>query len=235
LATGILMALYEMALVVIVPGLTVWQSILYDIVFTSIMAPLVALFILLKFEMLYGKISKEIEDRKRAEEALKVAKHQVELYLDLMGHDINNLNQIALGYLELANSMVKDDEVKVLIKKPLDAIQNSSKLIENVRKLQKLEAGDFKIDVIELNSLLVELRNQYLNVPDKNVIIDYAPFQDCYVMANGLLKDVFSNLIGNAIKHSGPSKSVWIGLGLELYKNGREYYKVTVEDNGPGI
>ena len=33
------------------------------------------------------------------------AKAQAELYLDLMGHDINNMHQIALGYLELAKDM----------------------------------------------------------------------------------------------------------------------------------
>jgi signal transduction histidine kinase len=55
-------------------------------------------------------------------------------------------------------------------------------------------------------------------------------------MANGLLRDVFSNLIGNAIKHSGPSKSVRIGLGFDRVKeDGKDYCKVTVEDHGPGI
>ena len=71
-------------------------------------------------------------------------KPRAELYLDLMGHDINNMNQIALGFLELAVDMVKDDEVRDIVKRPLDAIQNSSKLIENVRKLQKVKNGGLK-------------------------------------------------------------------------------------------
>ncbi len=178
----------------------------------------------------------DITERKKVEEELVEAKKQAELYVDLMGHDINNLNQIALGYLELAIEIVKDDEIKELVVKPLDAIQNSSKLIENVRKLQKVKTGGLKIEAIDLDGLLAELRNQYLNVPGKDVAIDYDPCRDCYVMANGLLRDVFANLIGNAIKHSGPTKSVWIGLGLERYKeDGKEYCKVIVEDDGPGI
>lgn len=175
-------------------------------------------------------------DKWYAEKNLTDAKAQVELYIDLMGHDINNLNQIALGYLELAVDMVKDNEVKELVKKPFDAIQNSSKLIENVRKLQKMRTGELKIEAIDVGGLLAELRNQYLNVPGKDVAIDYEPGRDCYVMANGLLWDVFSNLVGNAIKHSGPSKSVRIGLGLDRVKeDGREYCRVIVEDDGPGI
>jgi len=236
LATAFIMTIYEVGLVVLFPKITVWQSIITDVTFTTIMAPLVALYILLRFEGLYGRISKEIEERKRAEEELEAAKKQAELYLDLMGHDINNLNQIALGYLELADGMVKDEEVKMFIKKPVDAIANSSKLIDNVRKLQKVKTDGLNIEAIDIDSILIELRGRYLNVPDKDVIIDYTPGRGCLVMANGLLKDVFSNLIENAIKHSGPSKPVWIGVGLERYKEGeREYCKVAVEDNGPGI
>jgi PAS domain-containing protein len=41
----------------------------------------------------------DITERNRAEEELKDAKQQAELYLDLMGHDINNMNQIAIGFL----------------------------------------------------------------------------------------------------------------------------------------
>jgi len=184
----------------------------------------------------YCVAARDITYRKRVEEEIKNAKAQAELYLDLMGHDINNLNQIALGYLELANEIVKDNQVRELVKKPLEAIQNSSKLIDNVRKLQRLKNGELKIELMDLDELLAELRNQYLNAPGKDIAIDYVPGRSCFVMANGLLRDVFSNLIGNAIKHSGPSKSVWIGLELErIIEDGREYCQVTVEDNGPGI
>jgi len=181
-------------------------------------------------------ITQDITERKLIEEELANAKAQAELYVDLMGHDINNLNQIALGYLELADGIVKDDQIRELIHKPLDAIQNSSRLIDNVRKLQKMKDGGLKIEEIDLGGLLAELRDQYLNVPGKDVVIDYEPYEGCYVMANQLLWDVFSNLIGNAIKHSGSSKSVWIGLGLERVKeDGKDYCRVIVEDDGPGI
>lgn len=179
---------------------------------------------------------RDITLRKQDEKEIFDAKAQAELYLDLMGHDINNLNQIALGYLELAVDLEKDDEIKKLVEKPADAIRNSSKLIDNVRKLQKVKTGVLKIEAVDLDSLLVELRDQYLNVPGKSVVIDYIPGSDCLVMANGLLKDVFSNIIGNAIKHSGPSKSVRIGMRLErCLKYGRNFCRVTVEDDGPGI
>ena len=174
--------------------------------------------------------------REDAEAALHEAKEQAELYLDLMGHDINNLNQIALGYLELAYELVEDGEIKELVSKPLDAILNSSKLIENVRTLQMVKMGGLKTEAIDLNIVLSELQAQYSNVPDKDVAIHFTSKSGCFVVTSGLVRDIFSNLIGNSIKHSRDMSSIQIDIELKLiYKNGIDYYAVTIADNGPGI
>jgi len=54
------------------------------------------------------------------------------------------------------------------------------------------------------------------------------------VMANSLLKDVFSNIVENSIKHSKGPLTISIEV-LKVEKNGRQYYRVDIEDNGPGI
>jgi phosphoglycerate-specific signal transduction histidine kinase len=43
-------------------------------------------------------LREEIEQREHAEAELKESKAQAELYLDLMAHDINNMNHIALSF-----------------------------------------------------------------------------------------------------------------------------------------
>ena len=56
-----------------------------------------------------------------------------------MGHDINNLNQIGIGFLEMALDTIKlSPEERDLIARPLDALEASTRLIANVRKLQKV-------------------------------------------------------------------------------------------------
>ena len=55
-----------------------------------------------------------------------------------------------------------------------------------------------------------------------------------YVEANELLYDVFSNLVSNAIKYSGSHARVTINLELVQECCGN-YYRVSVEDNGPGV
>jgi PAS domain S-box-containing protein len=91
--------------------------------------------------------TRPITERKRAEEALKEAKTQAELYLDLMSHDISNMHQIALSQLELAEEIIRAEgkisvEDAEMISTPIETLQRSANLIDNVRKLQKLRAGE---------------------------------------------------------------------------------------------
>jgi signal transduction histidine kinase len=53
-------------------------------------------------------------------------------------------------------------------------------------------------------------------------------------MANELLKDAFSHIIMNSIKHSSDSLTINVGL-REVQENGKGYCRVEFEDNGPGI
>jgi PAS domain S-box-containing protein len=177
----------------------------------------------------------DITRRKLSEEALADEKARAELYIDLMGHDINNYNQIAMGYLELIDGIVEDEKLKELVAKPIDAISSSSHLIDNVRNLQKARTGQYKAKAIDLDKILSRLKAQYSKVPGKNVTISYTHDPGCVIVADSLIKDVFSNLIWNAIKHSH-SESVQINLELKRCReDGREYCQVIVEDDGPGI
>lgn len=178
----------------------------------------------------------DITIRKHAEIALQEAKDQAEIYLDLMGHDINNMNQIAIGFLGLAQDASTLEDAKNLISKPLESLHNSSKLIENVTKLQKSNHTSLKHHVINLCDVLQKLQKRYSTVPGRDIIIDFAPTPGCLVIANELLEDIFSNLISNSIKHSETDKPLTIGLGVNIVgEAGNRYYKVIVEDNGPGI
>ncbi len=47
-------------------------------------------------------LASDISMVKRGEEALKKEKSLANMYLDLMAHDLNNLNQVAIGNLEFA-------------------------------------------------------------------------------------------------------------------------------------
>ncbi len=189
-------------------------------------------------EAFYFSFVSDITEHVQSEIVLTSAKAQAELYVDLMSHDIRNMNQIAVGYLELAINKLEsgekmDERDIALLKKPFDALQRVTQLIDNVKKFQSKRSVEFKYTTIDLGKMLEEVKGLYSSITVREIIINYAPIQ-CSIKANELLKEVFSNLVGNAIKHSTGPVEITIGL-TKAENDNKKYCRVIVEDNGPGI
>jgi signal transduction histidine kinase len=109
-------------------------------------------------------------------------------------------------------------------------------LIDNVRKLQQLLTGGVKTMPVDLGELFQKLDVHNLIPGDRQVDIKIEPVPRYLVEANELLKDVFTNLITNAIKHSDPDQPLTINVTAEpVEEDGQAYFKCAVEDDGPGI
>jgi PAS domain S-box-containing protein len=179
--------------------------------------------------------TRPIGDRKKGEEELKAAKQHAELYLDLMSHDITNMNQVGMGFLELAlNSLELDEPGREMLLKPMQAFEGSTRLINNVRKLQKAKVGEYKDKIMDVGQVLQDIQSHYSDLDGRNIIINYLPDIGYRVMANELLYDLFSNLVGNSIKHSNGSIIIDINVKRSR-ENDRDYYTIAIEDNGHGI
>jgi PAS domain S-box-containing protein len=177
----------------------------------------------------------DITERKKIEDEIRDARKQAELYVDLMGHDINNMNQTGIGYLELALDKLKlSDEDRIYLQKPLEALYNSSRLIDTVRKLQMVTEGDIKHEKVDMCQVLQEVIAHYANVPGRDVKVNYKPGHGCYVLANELLRDVFSNIIGNAVKHTTGPVTIDVEVN-DVFEDNVALYRVDISDNGQGI
>jgi len=180
--------------------------------------------------------ARDITERKMAEEELKESRANAELYLDLMSHDINNMNHAAMGFLELGLESKTLDDAKALMAKPLEIMKNSSRLIDNVRKIQISREKAPKLHTVDFCGILQNLKEQYSHVPGRNVEINFMSLAGCFVKADDLIRDVFSNLLDNAVKHSEGVNPLIINLSVDAVKDGgKKYYRAVVEDNGPGI
>jgi PAS domain S-box-containing protein len=180
-------------------------------------------------------ISRDISLRKKTEQELRLAKAQAELYLDLISHDISNMNQVSLGFLELAlDTLDLDDNGRSIISRSMGALESSSRLIDKVRKLQKARSGELSVQEIDVGKTLGDVRDYFIRINAGDVTINYEQVSGYKVLANELLYDVFSNIVDNAIKHANDKPVVEIRLE-EVDECDETLYMVTIEDNGPGV
>jgi signal transduction histidine kinase len=183
---------------------------------------------------MFGTIH-DVTQSKLVERSLEDAKERAELYVDLLSHDINNMNQVAIGYAELAvNEMNRGVTDPSSLEKTIDMLVSISRLIDNVRIIQRVKAGEIKPKMIDLGLLLGETIGRYRSIRGRTVTINFNRQDDCRVMATELLQEAFSNLISNAIKHSTGEITIDIDMQKARYK-GVEFCIVSISDNGPGI
>jgi PAS domain S-box-containing protein len=185
------------------------------------------------------QLGSDMTVQKKIEDELREAKARADMYLDLLSHDIRNIDQIAIGYLEMVINMLDagkslTEENRELIEKPLNALYGSSELINAVKNLKKVKSTRLPVEKIDLDEAISSVINAFSGVPNRAINIHYSPAKDCWVEANYMLKDVFINLIGNAIKHSNGPLDVYVSINGVMSDRIR-YYETIVEDNGPGI
>lgn len=113
----------------------------------------------------------------------------------------------------------------------IEILQQQVERLENLINgiLHYSMIGKITIQPINLNKLLTEEFKNYQNL--KNVIISK---NDNLPIINGdktQLSQVFSNLIGNAIKYND-KELCKINISIT---EGKKFYKIVIEDNGPGI
>jgi signal transduction histidine kinase len=185
------------------------------------------------------ELCSDMSTQLKIEDELREAKAEADLYIDVMSHDINNMQQVALGYLEMAknelNSQGKIERSNgTFIDKPIEVLKDSTQLITNIKTLQKERLGRIPAQTIDMGNLLSEVKELFSKVPNRNITINLVTCSNCLVKANYLLKEVFINLIGNAIKHSTGSLTIDIKL-KKVVEEEKGYYLITIEDTGPGI
>jgi PAS domain S-box-containing protein len=176
----------------------------------------------------------------KIEDELREAKARSDMYLDLLSHDIRNIDQIVIGYLEMAINKLEAGEHITnadmeLLKKPLKALYSSAELIDTVKNLKKVKTVRLPREKMDLCKVVSAVVNDFSIVPDRAINIHFCPVKECWVEANFMLKEIFINLIGNAIKHSKGPLEVYVNINEEVTIDGIRYYAVLVEDTGPGI
>lgn len=143
----------------------------------------------------------------------------------LLRHEVKNKMHLIKGYLDLTESEIQAETSN--LEKMDGLVQQALDIIEKVHNFEQLKRKDVKeINVIPLVKQAVKKSRGEEDDIDVEYVIDCDP---CEVRGSSLLEEVFSNIIGNAVDHSGCSR-IFISV-----KRKEDEILVRIEDDGCGI
>ena len=177
-----------------------------------------------------GGIVRDITGRKEAEvelarvhRDLESAHRETNLYLDILTHDIGNTENVSNLYAELLVDSIRG-EAAVYVVNLKRSIAKSIEILGIVSKIRRIHAGPPELRSVDLDAVI---RTEIDHFPAIPITYEGAL---CEVVADDLLCEVFTNLIGNAVKHGGPGVAVIVRVEEQ---NGEVL--VTVADTGRGV
>ncbi|MBB6270558.1 signal transduction histidine kinase [Pedobacter cryoconitis] len=157
-------------------------------------------------------------------------------FISIASHELKTPITVVKGYTQLLKLLKGQYSEKVgQVLEKLDVQANKlSMLAQQLMDVSKMENGYLQYDfvTIDLNSFIKETVSILSGVyPDTQINILFG--QNCKVNGDQLrLEQVFTNLLGNAVKYS--QKGTFIDVLTELSESKKEI-RVTVKDHGMGI
>ncbi|MFC4097289.1 PAS domain-containing protein [Euzebyella saccharophila] len=187
-------------------------------------------------------------DLKNSIEQLEKANDELESFAYVSSHDL----QEPLRKIQMFTSRIIDHDGnnlsskgKTYFHKITESAKRMRNLINDLLTFSKADNEDYKLENVDLDTMLqfiLEDRSEYIESlgaliqRDKLPTIVGIPFQ---------LRQVFDNLIGNALKFSKEGQAPVIDITsevlaggekeLEGLKNGIPYVKIKIKDNGIGF
>jgi signal transduction histidine kinase len=154
---------------------------------------------------------------------LEMAEREANLYLDILSHDIRNAENVSGLYTDLLVDML-EGETQGYAEKLRSSIRKSIEILRNVSTIRRIHRESAALVPVDLDRVI---RDEIAIFSGSRIHYDGT---NLAVMADPLLPEVFTNLIGNAIKFGGPA--VEVAIGVEETNGG---VRVSVEDTGPGV
>jgi len=183
-----------------------------------------------------SEISKEVEERKAAEQKLSEMNALKDEFISIAAHELRTPLTVMRGYSEL---LIDGTNIGVAEKvEGLQVIRDKAialgRVVDEFLDVSRLESGlpiSIKPTKVNISGVAKEVVKQLQKNDDRNNFKFYFDNENIEIVADkDRLCQIFENLIGNAIKYSQEGSSIMVKGEIIL-----EQYKVTIADNGIGM
>jgi two-component system, sensor histidine kinase and response regulator len=180
-------------------------------------------------------LSKLNQDLKKKNEDLENMNQELEAFSYSVSHDLRSPLRSINGYASILKEEFEDhldEDALQLLNKIIGSALKMSDLIDSLLSLSRLGRKQVAVRNVKMNSLIQKVMNDFDKIPNReNIEIVIKDIPD----AKGdleLIKQIYVNLISNAIKYSSKKENPRVELGAMEKEEGLVYY---VKDNGAGF
>jgi PAS domain S-box-containing protein len=188
----------------------------------------------------------DISEQKKADRKLKVSEinyrkayELVNLYKDLLTHDVNNIITLIQGTTQMYSLYKSNpDKINELIETISESSNKAKKLVANVCILSQVEEDvDVllkSVDVLNYLNDAIKFTCESFKGREVHITVD-SPSKNIIAHANDLLINMFENILNNGVKYNNNLKvEITIKISKEQ-KGNRNFIKIEFIDNGIGI
>jgi light-regulated signal transduction histidine kinase (bacteriophytochrome) len=180
-------------------------------------------------------LNAELEDRVTLRTAeLAATNKELEAFAYSVSHDLRAPLRHIDAFAQIMEEEIQKDPVGA--RRYLDRIrlgvQNMGQLVDDLLKLSRVGRGELKFETVRLNTIVEEvLAELKLETAGRDIEWRIAELPSALVDP-GLIKQVFANLISNAIKYTRPRARAVIEIGAEPVEGETAIF---IRDNGVGF
>jgi PAS domain S-box-containing protein len=188
---------------------------------------------------LEDRVAKRTEQLQSAKDRLETLNKEKDEIMGIVAHDLRNpLSSMMLMAEFIDMGLERNINVSVLHDKAQGIValgERINKIIHHLLEDNRMETGLFTatLNNVEISGIIYDLIEEYHSAADRKHIriIADIPIAPCIVLADSVLvRQVFDNLLSNALKYSSPHTTIT----LRVSQTATIVY-VEVCDQGPGI
>ncbi|MBE7638903.1 PAS domain-containing protein [Salegentibacter sp. BLCTC] len=185
-----------------------------------------------QYEISLEKLNSDL--KKRAKE-LAVSNAELEQFAYVASHDLQEPLRMITGFLtqlEKKYAEVLDQKGLLYIDFAVDGAKRMRQIILDLLEFSRVGRTEDKLEVIDINEIIDDVKHLYRKkILDKKVKIINANLP-LIKAPKSPVRQVFQNLIGNAIKYSKEGIAAEVSI---KFKETKDYWEFSIKDNGIGI
>jgi signal transduction histidine kinase len=165
-------------------------------------------------------VRRDVTARSRMQEKVQKTRSQTEFYLDLLSHDLSNINTTILGFLEMMESRInRPHDIQRFIKIGKEQITRSSKMVQKVKVLLRIQRTEPNVTPMDVSKRIEpSFDDVKMFYPHITAVLNFDPGISSIIVNSDMFFDsLMHNIFEIGFEESGEMKIV-IDLDIRKYE-----------------